>query len=168
MHVLGTTLTVVGGIFTALYFILLFVVKIRTGKFFVKGSFQSHLFGITMIILTSLGIVLMVTHPVENTSVSGSASSEKEAKETLKSYAKTFGRKSVDELQEKDNVYPSAQVDEGTMYSWATEEGTLTRLDTSSDGMTTVYKLNSDNTKDVLWTGKTVFQRTQVKHYYIN
>lgn len=87
--------------------------------------------------------------------------------EKLKSFAKTFGRKSVDELQQKDYVYKSTQIDSGTMYSWNTGYNViLLRFDNDSDGTTIVYTLDDNNNRNILWSGKTITQRTKVTRVF--
>ncbi|GAK31834.1 hypothetical protein WOSG25_170170 [Weissella oryzae SG25] len=167
MYLLGVIIAAFGGIFTAIYLFSFLYNKVKTGHFIASGNIQGHFIGISMILLLCLGLFISFTHPT-NTNQRVNANSMSSEKETLKSYAKTFGLKSVDELQQKSNVYSSSQITEGTLYSWNSGKGILMRLDTNSDGMTTVYKLDNDNNKIVLWTGKTIFQRTKVNRYYLN
>lgn len=86
------------------------------------------------------------------------AKKQEQSTDTIKSFAKVFGNKTVAELQKKDYVYKSTTLADGsTMYIWRTGDeqvGTLMRLD-SPDMKTIVYTYDGNNNNN-----KTVYRGT--------
>lgn len=98
---------------------------------------------------------------------------QKQAKnqEKIKSFARTFGNKPAQEIQEKSYTYSSSSVDGlGIVYMWKNDFGTLMRID-GSDNITSVY-LYDPNAKQgkgkLLYQGHTIINKQKKQYTFYN
>lgn len=90
----------------------------------------------------------------------------------LKSYANSFGMKDAETVQKMvGSAYSSQYIDgQGMTYAWATQYGTLMRVDDTNNKITTVYLYNKDTQSmgEVLYQGQTILQKAPRQYYFYN
>lgn len=90
--------------------------------------------------------------------------------EKLKAFAKSFGLKDAETVQKMvGSAYASKYIDgQGMTYAWATQYGTLMRVDDPDNKITTVYLYNKETQSlgEILYQGQTILQKPKNYYYY--
>lgn len=97
--------------------------------------------------------------------------SSEDRQSKLKSFARTFGNKPAQEIQEKSYAYSSQNIEGlGVVYMWKVDDDILMRVD-GSDSITSVYLYdnNAENKQgQLLYQGRTIINKQKKQYNFYN